>query len=280
MKILVPTDFSMYADYAVNAAVLIAKRTNGSISLYHSADIPEDWEQLSSEIKYHDEYNKSRAIWVRDKLDEHQKLIEAKGIKCNTHFTGGKLLKNIEEVVEKEDFDLIVMGSHGASGKQEWFIGSNTQKVIRKLRKHVLVVKNELEEVDFKKALFVSGLHTEDKLALKHFLNFLKLFGCEELHIMTVDTMNYFSEPSNVIRAALKDFKESVSSFNVHTHFYKDYTIDAGIRHFSDEINIGIIGISNHKRHPIRRFFQGSNVEMIANHSKIPVLAIDYEKKV
>ena len=39
--------------------------------------------------------------------------------------------------------DLIVMGSHGANGFQEMFIGSNTEKVVRNADVPVLVIKRE-----------------------------------------------------------------------------------------------------------------------------------------
>ncbi|MBK7409888.1 MAG: universal stress protein [Saprospirales bacterium] len=38
-----------------------------------------------------------------------------------------------------------------------------------------------------------------------------------------------------------------------------------------------LIGISNHERHPLKRILVGSNVEALINHSKLPVLVIDYE---
>jgi nucleotide-binding universal stress UspA family protein len=45
-----------------------------------------------------------------------------------------------------KNVDLIVIGSHGTSGFNEVFIGSNTEKVIRLADSPVLTVKNELED--------------------------------------------------------------------------------------------------------------------------------------
>lgn len=276
MKILVPTDFSIYADYAFNAALLLAKKLDAEIHLYNSADIPDDWEDLKPYIRYLDTDNKVAAIKVRNQLKKLKYKAREIDVKCVYHYTGGKFLKNITEITDKVDFDLILMGSHGVSGKEEWFFGSNTQKVIRMLHKNVLVVKEELTNLDFNRVLFVTGLDKEDKEAFRKFLSFIEPFQPEEIHIMTVDTASFFTQPEILVRQVLKEFKQIAEGQNVKTHFYPDFTIDAGIRHFSEEFNIDLVAMSNHVRHPLKRIFTGSNVEMVVNHMKAPVFVIDY----
>lgn len=279
MKILVPTDFSMFADYAVDAAIKIAKHLEGAeIHLYHCADLPDDWEDLPSEMRYKDSFNKPRAIWVRNKLSKIKAEIESHGIGSEIHYTGGKFVKNIREVSDKIDFDLVVMGSHGISGKAEWYIGSNTQKVIRKLHHNVLVVKEDIQKVCFDEVLFVTGLFEDDKEAFKRFLSFIKPFNPRTVHVMSVDTASFFTQPSNVMHAALKEFEAIAEGSNVETHFYKDYSIVTGVTKFADEKKIDLIAISNQVRHPLKRVFSGSNVEMLINRAQVPVLSIDYKK--
>ena len=272
MKILIPTDFSVYSDFATTAGVEIAKRTKGSIFLYHCADVPDDWEDLSAEIRYKDEYNKSKALWVRNSLEKIATEVRKEGVECTPYYTGGKFLKNLDEMMDKENFDLIVMGSHGASGKQEWFIGSNTQKV----QINTLVVKREFKISNFEQPLFVTGLFSDDFEALKRYLDFLTYFDTKKLHLIAIDTSSFFTEPAGVMLGALEDFKSRITDFEVITHFYKGNSIDQGVRKYVVENDIDLIGISNHLRHPIKRFFKGSNVEILANHSDVPILSIDY----
>ncbi len=276
MKILVPTDFSVFAEYALDAAILFAKKLNAKIHLYHSADIPDDWEDLPAEVRYHDGVNKQIALKVRNTLKQLKQQVEAEGIPCQYHYTGGKFLKNITEIIEKIDFDLIIMGSHGVSGKEEWFIGSNTQKVVRKLHQNVLVVKEKVTTIDFKEVLFVTGLDKADQEAFRRFLDFIAYFNVDKLYVMTVNTTSFFSQPNVLVKSVLKEFEKIAEGHNVSTHFYRDHTIDAGVRHFVDDYEIDLVGMSNHVRHPFKRIFQGSNVEMVVNHCDVPVLAIDY----
>ncbi len=276
MNILVPTDFSDYAERAFDVACKLAKKFDGTLHLYHSAAIPDDWEKLPAETRYKDEINKSIAIAARDKMKAIKHKATQDGIPCELRYTGGKFLKNIFEVLEEVDIDLIVIGSHGVSGKEEWLIGSNTQKVIRKVHKNVLVVKNQVEELDFSKALFATGLHQEEQDSFRRFLEFLNPFNVQELHVMAVDTSGYFSQPTFLMLEALKDFRRIAADYPCKTHFYSDYSVESGIRHFTKEYDIKLIGISNHNRKKLKRIFMGSNVEMLINHASVPVLSIDY----
>ncbi len=66
------------------------------------------------------------------------------------------LLTELLKSAEAHNADLIVMGSHGASGFQEMFIGSNTEKVVRNSDVPVLVVKREEPEFKADKFVFAS----------------------------------------------------------------------------------------------------------------------------
>jgi len=50
----------------------------------------------------------------------------------------------IMNISKKNSVDLIVMGSHGASGFKEMFIGSNAEKVVRNSDIPVLIIKKKL----------------------------------------------------------------------------------------------------------------------------------------
>lgn len=278
MKILVPTDFSKYANYAFDVALKLAIKTRSELHLFHASDVPEDWENLPPEAKYNDKINKSIALYARNEMQALKDKAAKSMISCEYHYEGGKLLKHFPNLVNRLKIDLVTMGSHGVSGKEEWFIGSNTQKVVRKIRKNVLVVKNPIANIDVKNVAFVSSLHKDDQKAFRHFLDFISVFDDVNLHVLSIDTLGWYSQPGLVVKKAFEEFKDLATGYNCKTQFYPDYSVDAGIRHFTEDNDIELVGISNHNRHPVKRFFQGSNVEMLINHSDVPVLSIDYAK--
>ncbi len=276
MNILVPTDFSEHAQNAVDAAIKMAKYLGGQIHLYHSAAIPDDWEKLSVEEKFLDDLNKKIAIAARDKLNAIKERVEEKGIAAYTHYTGGSFIKNIHEILDQVPIDLIIMGSHGASGKREWLIGTKTQKVIRRVDTMTLVVKTNQHKLDFSKVLFVTGLSEDDQSAFRRFLAFLEPFRIEELHILSIDLQGAFTNPRFLMVQLLKEFKAVASKYNTFTYFFSALTVDMGVRQFVHAHGIDLVAMSNHHEKPLKHALLGSNIERVVNHSDVPVLSIDF----
>jgi nucleotide-binding universal stress UspA family protein len=275
MKILVPTDFSGIANEAYKVAIKIAGLTDGELTLFHSLDFPSDWEKgdENSPLFIHANSEKEKAMTA---MKSWQKDGEQIDLDVNIKIGSGSFIKELKSEIAENDIDLIIMGSYGASGMSELYIGSNAQKVVRTLHIPVLVIKDPIQNIDFTNVMFATDLNSEDKNAMKAFIKFIKPFNPEVFHILAINTLGFFSQPTIVMREVLKEFEKMVTAFPVKTHFYKDASVQKGIRRFSEENNISLVGISNHERHPVKRIFQGSNVEMLINHAHIPVLAIDY----
>lgn len=277
MKVLVPTDFSACAQFAFNAACQLAESTTIELHLYYAADLPVNLNASAEVERYYEMSHQTLAPIALRQLKELEDQATAQGIKCTTHYREGKFLSELEVLVDDLSIDLVIMGSHGASGKSEWFVGSNTQKALRKLHTHVLVVKSELQSMDFSKVLFATNLMVEDREAFSRFLQFCQLFPVKEVHILTVDTGSFFGSPAIVTRSALADFADMASAYKCFTHQSKDFSVDQGIRSFATAHAIQLIGMSNHQRHPLRHWLLGSKVEFMINHADIPVLSIDYK---
>lgn len=267
-NILVPTDFSACAGHAWGAAILLAQKFDSVLHLLHTLpnsrpeQDPEEFEQANANTR----------TLLRNMAGEAGELDTVLTV------TTGKLKDAISTYLEDHQVDLVVMGSHGAGGKQEFFIGSNTQKVIRTIHCPVLVIKEALEDIDFNKVVFASNFNTNEKEAFLRFKSFVKHF-IPEIHLVMVHTSSLFDPPYTLSQAVMNDFKELSQPFACHTHIYRDFTIEKGIRGFAEDIGAKLIGISNSNRHPIKRMFIGSNVEALVNHSRVPVLSIDFKQK-
>ena len=276
MKILVPTDFSPVADDALHAACLFGQKQNAVIHLFHVASLPQEWIKLPLSNLLLDKLKNAIAESSQKQLEERAKKVRDMGLSVKVHYVVGDYLQQIQAITKKNKFELVVVGSHGTGGKNEWILGSNTQKVIRYLHTNALVIKNKLTDIAFKKVLFTSGLLEEDQVAFKRFLDFIEIFPVEEVHVLAVETKGFFSPPKIVMLEALKDFKAIAGKYDCHTHFHSHLSVEAGVRQFVKDRGVEIVAISNHKRHPLKRIFSGSNVELLVNHLNVPVLSIDY----
>ncbi len=272
-NLLIPTDFSVCAEYAVDAGMKLADRFDAKVHLFTKIDLPEDWENMNKKERLELEQTNQKVHHALTLLDNIKKQFP--DIEITTAYSGGKLVNAIKRYSVEHGIDFIVMGSHGASGKNEYFIGSNTQKVIRAVHCPVLVVKDKIAELDFSKVVFASSFNENEKAPFLHFKDFVKHF-IPEIHLVAIHTSSLFDPPYILSKEAMDTFKELCHPFPCQTHIFRDFTIERGIRSFSEEIGANLIGISNVHRHPVKRVLMGSNVEALINHSSLPVLSIDY----
>ena len=275
-KILALTDFSACALHGVDAAIKLAAKLDASVVLYSKINIPYDWNGMTDDQK--DKYPEAKMAEENAKvlLQNLKARFDVSGVKIQTLYSGGNLIDNVRDLIETAEIDLIVMGSHGASGFGEAFIGSNTQRIVRMVHSPVLVVKKPIGSVEFKNIVYASDFNTKDKEAFLRFLIFARQFD-PVIHLLFINTMSFFSEPLVMTFDLLDQFKEMAGDVKCETHFHENSLIEPGIREFSEKINADLIVVSNEVRHPIKRLFRGSNVEALVNHSDIPVLSLDFK---
>src|SRR6187551_2374221 len=146
-KILIPTDFSKYADEAIEVGAQIAKKNGCEIFLIHMLELPG---QMNDAIK--GETSIPEIMLFKRKAEETLKNIKNRpylaGVKVTEVVRLDGAYHGINNYIKQNEIDLIIMGSHGASGINEILVGSNTEKVVRQSETPVLVIKNKIN--DFK----------------------------------------------------------------------------------------------------------------------------------
>lgn len=274
-NLLVPTDFSACAADATEAALDLATYYGAKIHLFNCLDLPDDWHEWSTEKQAEAEIHQRKIKNVNLLFAEWEAKAKAKNISFSSSYAGGNLLKNVEKLLEEGPFDGIVMGSHGASGKNEFFIGSNTQKVVRAVHCPIFIIKEKFDPAQLKNVLYASDFNLNELPVFKRFLQLIHPFD-PMIHLVQINISSWFSQPFALVKELLKDFAELCPPGKCKQYFYQDYSVDAGVRHFADELDADLIVISNYNRRPLKRMFQGSNVEALVNHSARPVLSLDF----
>ena len=274
-SILAPTDFSACAFQATEAAAKLARRFGAALHLMTCLDIPENWRQLSARERAQMPEAQQRIYNAEVLFNDLRNRFS--DIEVKTAYCGGKLNTEVKQYVKRYAIDFIVMGSHGVSGKNEYFVGSNTQKVVREVHCPTLVIKEPLEEINFDKVVFASSFHENEREPFLRFKDFVKHF-VPEIHLVEIHTSSLLDPPYFLSHEAMEEFRGLCAPFRCETHIHRNFNVERGIRAFAEEVGAKLIGISNHHRHPLKRMLIGSNVEALINHSNIPVLSIDYEK--
>ncbi|MBW2443245.1 MAG: universal stress protein [Deltaproteobacteria bacterium] len=140
--VLYPTDFS---DVAVKALEYIKKlKASGAkeVIVLHVNDIRgnDSVLRILGESQFN-KLEKSKREITETKLNGIKKELVDAGLKVAVRIESGMPVREILRVEEEENVAVIVIGSHGRSNLEEIFLGSVSEKVIRKSRAPVLVVK-------------------------------------------------------------------------------------------------------------------------------------------
>ncbi|WP_010255985.1 universal stress protein [Myroides injenensis] len=268
-KFLVPTDFSEQAYNAVKAATIIAKKSKAEIILLHILDLPQQGS---------DSINRGTPIpevmffknAADKKLEELANSAIFEGIPVSTSLILDRTSLGVTKSAENNEVDLIVMGSHGASGVKEYFVGSNTEKVVRNSDIPVLVIKGEVDKFEIKDFVFASDFSDGMKDSFKKALKFNKLLGAN-FHLLMVNTPNNF-KPTHVAEEILDEFLQDTTKEEYDLSIYNDMNIEKGIINFSKKIDADLIGIATHGRTGLAHFFNGSISEDLVNHSPTSVI--------
>ena len=271
-KILVPVDFSEHSEYALDVAAQLAKKYSASIVALHMMG-------MSEAVLTRDDSNEVMEAMFYMKLAEKRfaEFLDRpylEGLDVETTVQNYKVFKEMDRVAEEVGADLIVMGSHGASGMKEVFVGSNTEKVVRTATVPVLVIKNKAGDFSVDKMVFASDFSLEYYPAYEKARDIAELFDCE-LKLLFVNTPDGFRKTSDMEARAyqfLSGGQQADLDRFEKVVYYNDNTIEDGIFSYSNRNQADMIAIPTHGRRGLAHFFTGSIGEEVVNHSDIPVI--------
>ena len=276
-KILVPTDFSKEAENALKVAAQLAKKYNAEIYLLHMIELPADMTNPVGETRSSD---LPEAIYfmklARKKFSQVLNQPYLKGVKVYDTVEFNQAFEGIMETGRKHDCDFIVMGSQGATGFKEMFIGSNTEKVVRTSEIPVLVIKKDRPDFDVHNFVFATNLDDTNKKTLKKVVEFARLTE-SKIHLVYINTANEFVTTEETDNH-LETYLDGLDFDNYEFHVYNDDSVEKGILNFAKKVKADLVGIATHGRKGLSHFFNGSISEDLANHSDTPVITFRLEK--
>ncbi|WP_185153584.1 universal stress protein [Fulvivirga lutimaris] len=271
--ILVPTDFSQQAENATAIAANLAEKTKSTIILLHVIE-----DNAISMVSYTGEL---AMPGIEDRLYIYKLIEKAKhqfqelrgkypGVTFQEEIKIGNPYYGVQEIIKDFEIDLILMGTKGASGMQEFLIGSNAEKVVRNAKCPVLTVHDDMNELKLNTVAFATdgkiggGEHLKVLKKLRQFFDF-------DIYLVRVNTPNNFlTDRDSTLE--LKAFADNNQLDNYKLRIYNDVTEEEGILHFANEVNADLIVMGTHGRTGLAHLIGGSIAEEVVNHTKRPVL--------
>ncbi len=272
-KIVVPIDFSVHAENALNFALQFNIKIGAEIVLLHVLEFPSSSFSVTGQVSsgaeafFHGEFIKA----TNNRLEAWKKKVEDVGQVAETRMEYGSPYVNIGKEVARVNADWLIIGSKGASGFDEVFIGSNAERMIRHAKCPVITVKGSENDLsDMRSIVYASDLTEEQQPVVEKIKELQRLFHVN-VHVVLVKH-NYLTERE--AQDNLKKFAESAALENYTLNTASAYYADEGILSFAEEVNAGMIVMGTHGRTGLAHLFGGSKAEDVANHSKIPVMTV------
>jgi nucleotide-binding universal stress UspA family protein len=268
--ILVAIDFSECSINALEHAISIAVKAEADIEMMFVVK-PDSSKDLFTEGA------QTLSAMVKDKFDELIEKYQPRMHKNKLTYLirEGKVYQEIVKEADKKDVFLVVAGTHGSSGFEEFWMGSNANRIVSALKKPIITIrggvniKRHLEKIVLP---LDSTPETRQKVPFTAYM--AKIFGAE-VHILKVYTSNVTAVTRKVDSYADQVIKhldeESVKYVleSLHADNLTDATIDYALK-----INANLISIMTEQEITAKNLLLGPYAQQMVNHSPIPVLSM------
>ena len=269
-NLLIPLDFSTHSIYALKAGAKIAKKYDYAITLVHMLELPRGFATNSFDnhaMRYKINLVKEK---IKNTIDGHG-LDQIKVNVVIKHFT---VFQEIKNIAKEYNSSLIVMGSHGKEDEKISYLGSNTEEVVKNSKIPVLVIKEELQNIDFENPIFVSDFKIECADAYKRLKAFFDEIGVKPKLLFVNVPQNGFVS-SEDMESRFKNFlikaEGNLKNLNSFVN-YDDYNVEDGAINFAKKHKSSIISVATHGISGFAGLFHKSISIGLTNKSRIPTL--------
>lgn len=271
-KILVPSDFSAPSKEAYKFALEIASISKGEIYVIHNIDQPLIYESAFGIHPYaiDSEARKKQGVQATQAFNKiRETFYTPANITVHFQMLYDFILPGIRAFIDEHQIDLVIMGTSGSSGLEEFLIGSNTEKIVRSSPVPVIAVRKASAYGAIQHIVFPSDLELNQSDLVAHVVNLQEFFKAK-LHILTVATPSHFRTDQQA-QEALSEFARHYRLKNYTLNFRSNFDERDGILNFAKEIQAKMIAIGTHSKKGLKHLVSGSIAESVVNHLECPV---------
>ena len=270
IKILIPTDFSVQAEFAYLMVKNLGKSVPVNVHFLHVLQVPDTVTMdTSGKISTCGEIDLSYV--EKQKEIAEQKLAhlrEQYGSEVSTHLVLGKITDGVVSFSENRDIDLVVMGTKGAFGLKEKISGSATQMVARKSLIPVLSLMCDRSDLIIKNILMVHDFTKPFDFDIQ-FIKKIIAQDNEKFHLLHIQSTND-SIAKEVIIQNMKTFALRNGIEQFECHIIQDGDVESGVVHFNEMREMDLVCIGTHGKPGL---LHTSATEKLINHLYKPVLS-------
>ncbi|RFC54572.1 universal stress protein [Brumimicrobium aurantiacum] len=267
IKVLIPTDFSIEAEYAYQMVKNLSKKGEFEITFLHILNVPDTVTLgMDGMINTCGEIDINFVEIQREMALEKLKSLQESHPEVKTELTFGHTTNGIIQFAEDNQFDLIALGTKGASGFAERFIGSNAQHIARNSDVPVLSLMCDRSELELKNLLFIHDFKEYEVQDLKLIKRLIKMYDTK-LHFLQV---NDDENQDETIKENMAIFAQKNDIVNFESHILREGNVEEGVKKFAEQNQMDILCLGTHGKGGI---FHKSITESLINHLYKPIIS-------
>ncbi len=295
-NILLPTDFSKHARQALRHAVLLAERFASRLTLLHVVSLfQEDTSQVEKNFPELEKLYEKLEASARSRMQDLN-------LKHKPHSFEEVVVRGISPADEislyqkQNDYDLIVMGTHGRAAIPHFLMGSIAERIVRHATCPVMTVAHQEPDAEVLPALgsILVPVDFSDfsQMALKHAAELSKEFQAK-LHLLHVvdkrvyPTYYLMGEGSmteaypDLLDKSMDSLKKFSDDSNVD-HASVEMHVCEGVPHseivqFSKAADVDLVLMVKHGMSGLEKMLIGSTTEKVLRKADRPVLTLRAE---
>ena len=276
-KIILPTDFSENAFNAIKYAIQLLKKEECTFYLVntYTPAIYESEYILHSpgQIGLGDIYQSVSA----EGLDALKKQLEEEfGYPEHTFYTHSAFNILVDEIVQlatAKEADLIIMGTQGATGAKEIFLGSHTVHVIKKAPCPVIAIPAEFQYEAPKEILFPTDFEVNYREEQLNDLIYLAKLHKARIEIIHISSGHELTAQQTTNKATLEIL---LKDCNYLFHELPSQEIIEGINNFQLKTKVNLLAMIQNKHTFLERLFIEPIIKKIGFHVTIPFMVMPH----
>ncbi|KAF0204058.1 MAG: UspA domain-containing [Bacteroidetes bacterium] len=270
-EIIVAIDFSKGSLHALDYAIAFANLVKSNIMMvWVDGHVNQDSVFSTDTNEFRDE-----AVKNMDEIMRTRKGMMKNG-KLSYKLRKGKVYQEMANQAKINNASLIIAGTHGVTGYEEFWIGSNAYKIVSYAPCPVVTVRYDFDmREDGIKSIVLpidSTLDTREKVPFT--INMAKALGAD-IHILALYTTSLKAVQRKVdnharqVQKAITDAGINHYLEGVHAENITNASIDYAIK-----VNADLIAIMTEQETNASNILLGPYAQQMVNHSPVPVLSI------
>jgi nucleotide-binding universal stress UspA family protein len=267
-QIIVPLDLSDESINGLELAIVLSSKTKADIQMVYVMKTSSDFPILSREEEQR---------FAKGKLKEIKNKYEHKlpsGVDLSYIIKKGKIYDEVVEQAESFEDSVIAAATHGASGFEEFFIGSNALRIITASDRPVFAIKHGIIPGSIRKILLPIDYTMETRQKVPFTMKLASYFG-SAVHVMGVTTGN-----DQELVQRIKSWCQQVTEHLTENGIKSETTLRRGdsltemIVDYAGNEKIDLISIMTEQESVFTNFALGSNAQQLISKAPVPVLCI------